>query len=224
LDTIVTTGSRETRAAKVATSSIPIVMTLVADPVGEGIVASLARPGGNVTGLTTLVPGPYQKYVEFLHEIVPSPTRFAGRCGRGRRVERRGSVHSLSPSSVVGKAVAAGLPPSYPLRLICGDRTLKAAACDPAEAVRWGLLHEQCTFAADDFSVTSSLGRFGWSQPYRHLVVVRYTPTAEFVVEQDLAAYLQAPAARAAYDPDRLIRPDHPLPVRACTMLALTGC
>jgi putative ABC transport system substrate-binding protein len=77
VDVIVTTGPRETLAAKRATSSIPIVFTIVADPLGQGVVTNLARPGGNVTGLTTLVPGLYEKYVEFLREIVPSAARFA---------------------------------------------------------------------------------------------------------------------------------------------------
>jgi ABC-type uncharacterized transport system substrate-binding protein len=77
VDVIVTTGPRETRAAKAATSTIPIVMTLVPDPVGAGLVADLAHPGGNVTGLATVVPGLHQKYVEFLHELVPSAKRFA---------------------------------------------------------------------------------------------------------------------------------------------------
>src|SRR5690242_103487 len=54
VDVIVTSASGETRAAKSATSTIPIVMTVVPDAVGEGLVASLARPGGNVTGLTSL--------------------------------------------------------------------------------------------------------------------------------------------------------------------------
>src|SRR5712691_2507702 len=77
VDVIVTTGPRETLAAKRATASIPIVFTIVHDPVGQGVVTSLARPEGNVTGLTTLVPGFYQKYVEILREVVPSATRFA---------------------------------------------------------------------------------------------------------------------------------------------------
>jgi putative ABC transport system substrate-binding protein len=77
VDVIVTTGTRETVAAKQATSAIPIVMTLVLDPVRQGLVASLARPGGNITGLTSLVPGLSQKYVELLREVLPSAARFA---------------------------------------------------------------------------------------------------------------------------------------------------
>jgi putative ABC transport system substrate-binding protein len=54
VDVIVTGGPTDTRAAKAATSMIPIVMTNDSDPVGTGVVASLARPGGNITGLATL--------------------------------------------------------------------------------------------------------------------------------------------------------------------------
>lgn len=77
MDVIVTTGPRETLAAKRATLSIPIVFTVVADPVGQSVVTNLARPESNVTGLTTIAPGLYQKYVELLREIVPSASRFA---------------------------------------------------------------------------------------------------------------------------------------------------
>ncbi len=77
MDVIVTTGHRETLAAKRATSSIPVVFTVVADPVGQGVVTNLARPESNVTGLTTIAPGLHEKYVELLRETVPSATRFA---------------------------------------------------------------------------------------------------------------------------------------------------
>jgi putative ABC transport system substrate-binding protein len=77
VDVMVTTGTRETIAARRGSSTIPIVMWLVPDPVGQGFVATLAQPGGNVTGLTNLVPGLVQKYVEFLHEAVPAASRFA---------------------------------------------------------------------------------------------------------------------------------------------------
>jgi ABC-type uncharacterized transport system substrate-binding protein len=77
VDVIVTTGGPATVAAQRATSWIPIVMMVVSDPVAQGLVASLARPGGNVTGLTSLVPGLSQKYVELLHEVLPSARRCA---------------------------------------------------------------------------------------------------------------------------------------------------
>jgi putative ABC transport system substrate-binding protein len=76
VDVIVTTSTQETLAAKKATSTVPIVMTLVPDPVEQGLVASLARPGNNVTGLTTMAPGTSQKLVELLREAVPSAARF----------------------------------------------------------------------------------------------------------------------------------------------------
>jgi putative ABC transport system substrate-binding protein len=77
VDVIVTTGTRETRAVRQATATIPIVMLLVPDPVAQGFVASLAHPGSNITGLTNLVPGVSQKYVELLKEVLPLASRFA---------------------------------------------------------------------------------------------------------------------------------------------------
>jgi putative ABC transport system substrate-binding protein len=77
VDVIVTTATQETMAAKRATSTIPIVMTVAPDPVEQGLVASLAHPGGNVTGLTSMAPGTSQKLVELLREAVPSASRFA---------------------------------------------------------------------------------------------------------------------------------------------------
>ena len=77
MDVIVTTGHQETFAAKRATASIPIVFTVVHDPVAEGVVTNLARPEANVTGLMTLVPGRYEKYVELLHDVLPRAARFA---------------------------------------------------------------------------------------------------------------------------------------------------
>ena len=77
VDVILTSGNREIFALKKANVSVPIVMMFVDDPVAEGFVQSLARPGGNITGLTNLVPGLSQKYVELLREIVPKADRFA---------------------------------------------------------------------------------------------------------------------------------------------------
>jgi ABC-type uncharacterized transport system substrate-binding protein len=77
VDVIVTTGPTGTRAAKEATSTIPIVMAQDPDPVGNGFVASLARPGGNITGLATLRPEISGKRLELLREVVPKLSRVA---------------------------------------------------------------------------------------------------------------------------------------------------
>jgi putative ABC transport system substrate-binding protein len=74
---ILTTGGISTRAAKQATSTIPIVMAQDNDPVGNGYVASLARPGGNITGLATFAPELSGKRLELLKEIVPKLSRVA---------------------------------------------------------------------------------------------------------------------------------------------------
>jgi putative tryptophan/tyrosine transport system substrate-binding protein len=77
VDVIVTSGPASTRAAKEATATIPIIMTFDSDPVGSGSVASLARPGGNITGLSTLAPEISGKQLELLKEIVPKLSRVA---------------------------------------------------------------------------------------------------------------------------------------------------
>jgi putative tryptophan/tyrosine transport system substrate-binding protein len=77
VDVIVTAAPPPTRAAKHATSIIPIVMAFDDDPVGSGFVASLARPGGNITGLSTQAPDIGGKQLELLKEIVPKLSRVA---------------------------------------------------------------------------------------------------------------------------------------------------
>ena len=74
---IVTGGAAGTRTAKQATTTIPIVMTQDPDPVGNGFVASLARPGGNITGLSTLAPELSGKQMELLKEVAPKLSRVA---------------------------------------------------------------------------------------------------------------------------------------------------
>src|SRR5262249_6289169 len=73
----VTGGAGATGPAKAATSTIPIVMAQDSDPVGSGFVASLARPGGNVTGLSTLYPTISGKRLEILREVLPRLSRVA---------------------------------------------------------------------------------------------------------------------------------------------------
>jgi len=78
VDVIVTRGPQATRAARQATGTIPIVMSSTSDPVRDGFVASLARPGGNITGLSSLAQGPLEgKRLELLKETVPRLARVA---------------------------------------------------------------------------------------------------------------------------------------------------
>jgi putative ABC transport system substrate-binding protein len=77
VDVIVTSGSSATRPAKEATTTIPIVMMSDNDPVASGFVASLARPGGNITGLTNVSGDLGDKRLELLKEIVPKLSRVA---------------------------------------------------------------------------------------------------------------------------------------------------
>jgi putative ABC transport system substrate-binding protein len=77
VDVIVTGGNEAIRAAKNATSTIPVVMAFSGDPVGSGFVTSLARPGGNITGLTSISQQLVGKRLEILSEVVPSISRIA---------------------------------------------------------------------------------------------------------------------------------------------------
>jgi putative ABC transport system substrate-binding protein len=70
-------GEPAIRAVKEATATIPIVMAVASDPVGSGLVASLARPGGNVTGLSILAPAVGGKRLQLLREAVPKVSRVA---------------------------------------------------------------------------------------------------------------------------------------------------
>jgi ABC-type uncharacterized transport system substrate-binding protein len=75
VDLILTRGTPAALAAKQATDTIPVVITGVGDPVGQGVVASLARPGLNITGLSAAVTDIYPKRVQLLRELVPKVTR-----------------------------------------------------------------------------------------------------------------------------------------------------
>ena len=74
-DVIVAPTTPAARAAKQATATIPIVMVAVADPVGSGLVASVIRPGGNVTGMSVVVPELSGKNLQLLREVLPGITR-----------------------------------------------------------------------------------------------------------------------------------------------------
>jgi putative ABC transport system substrate-binding protein len=77
VDVIVASGSQAVQAAKQATTTIPVVMTSSSDPIGTGFVASLAKPGGNITGLSMLTTDVSGKRLQLLKEIVPGLSKIA---------------------------------------------------------------------------------------------------------------------------------------------------
>ena len=101
VDVIVTAGAEAIKGAKQATTIIPIVMTSSQDAVGDGLVASLARPGGNVTGRSVYAPELTPKRIELLKEIVPGLSRVAALWnvrnagGLGQLQEAETAAHAL---------------------------------------------------------------------------------------------------------------------------------
>jgi putative ABC transport system substrate-binding protein len=110
VDLIVASGGATlVEAARKATATIPIVMTSSADPVGSGLVASLARPGGNVTGLSSLNTELGDKRLELLKEVVPSLARVGILGGR----ETQGDSRQMKEIEVAGKALRVRLQPVH---------------------------------------------------------------------------------------------------------------
>src|SRR5262245_48961455 len=112
---IVVVGGVAVPAAKRATSVIPIVFTLAQDPVGSGLVASLARPGGNVTGLSTQSGDLFDKRLEILREIVPGLRRLGDRLPAlaAELARRRGAVIAVPggpASALAAKATTSTIP------------------------------------------------------------------------------------------------------------------
>ena len=77
IDVIVTAGTPAALAVKKATTTIPLVMIAVGEPVGTGLVTSLARPGGNITGLTSIAEDMEEKRLELLREVIPKLSHIA---------------------------------------------------------------------------------------------------------------------------------------------------
>jgi putative ABC transport system substrate-binding protein len=105
VDVMVTGGPTAIPSARAATSAIPIVMAFDTDPVGSGFVASLAHPGGNITGLSTLAPELSAKQIELLKEIVPKLARVAVL----GTASRPGTARALKEVELAAKALKVRL-------------------------------------------------------------------------------------------------------------------
>ena len=105
VDVIVTTGARPILAAKKASATIPIVFAAATDPVGTGLVSSLARPGGNITGLSLMAPDLDGKRLELLKEAFPKVARVAFLWNR----VARGETWPLTEMEAAAKALGVKL-------------------------------------------------------------------------------------------------------------------
>ena len=210
VDVVVATGDVENIAAKRGLPNIPIVMMLVQDPVGTGLVASLARPGGNVTGLTTLAPELYRKRLELLKEALP-------------RIARAGVlVNPTNPGSVAGANemdVAARTLGLQLRRLEIRDQEAltEAFATLPRERL-------QALVVVTDGVTFNQRGRIA------ELAIERRVPlmceVREFVVAGCLVAYGPSYgdlARRAAFHVDKILKGAKPsdLPVEQPTTFEL---
>src|SRR5713226_7813959 len=107
VDVIVAGGGAATQAAQQATRTIPIVMSVVIDPVGSGLVPSLARPGGNLTGTSMMATDLVGKQLEVLKELVPKGSRVALLWNPANP----GSAPQLREAGAVARALGVGLQP-----------------------------------------------------------------------------------------------------------------
>ena len=119
VDVIVATGTPATRAAQRATSTIPIIITIAADPVADGFAASLARPGGNITGLSASSSELGDKYFELLTASIPKLSRVgvlmnpdnpghAGQLKHMQEAARKAGIRTLAVHGATPEAIAAG--------------------------------------------------------------------------------------------------------------------
>jgi putative tryptophan/tyrosine transport system substrate-binding protein len=133
VDVIVTAGSTATRFAKAATVTIPIVMAQDGDPVANGFITSLARPGGNITGLSTLSPELNGKRLELLKEIVPKLSRVAVFATSTTAEDRK----SLGEIKFAAEAMKMQLQTLDVLTAKDIDPAFRAATKARADAVLW---------------------------------------------------------------------------------------
>ena len=108
VEVIVTAGTPASLAVKKATTSVPLVMVAVGDPVATGLVASLARPGGNITGLTSIGEELDGKRLELLREVVPNLSHVAGFGNSGNASHRRRRADAGRRRGAADKSAVAG--------------------------------------------------------------------------------------------------------------------
>ena len=210
VDVILAVNTPSALAAKKATTTIPIVITRVADPVGAGLVSNLARPGGNVTGLSILPTGLAAKRIQFLREIVPGFSRVVVLYNADNPGTRFGAAEMEEASSHLGLQFLR-LPVRGPSDF---PGAFQAASRARAEAL----------FVLDDVALTQKRGHIVKLAAAHSLPVI--SNYRDFAEAGGLLAYgpnLPAAYRRAAYYADRILRGAKPsdLPVEEPTQLDL---
>lgn len=212
VDVIVATGTRETIAAKRATSSIPIVTVVHPDPVGMGLAESLARPGGNVTGLTTMDIDIYGKRIEILKQAVPNLETAGVLISERQPFYKRGSPWARNFEATarsVGVKLAIVQADESTL-----DNTLATLAADGAGGV---------VITADGVYV--ALGKKIAESAIKHRLAAIF-PFRQQVQDGGLLAYAAKVAdlsRRAAFFVDRILKGERPanLPIEQPTEFEL---
>jgi putative ABC transport system substrate-binding protein len=181
VDLIVARGTPAILAAKSATSTIPVIIVGVGDPVAQGIVASLARPGGNVTGLSPMVTETSSKRVELLRELVPSAARIAALFNMGKPAippqwkEVEMAARSLGmPAQLLDVRKAEDLAPAFDVAVrrradgpVVGHETLTQA--NQQQIVKLAAKHRlPAIYYCSEFE--GGLASYGVNRPdtYRH--------------------------------------------------------
>lgn len=141
-DLILATGTPAGHSAKRATTTIPIVITTVVDPVGDGFAASLARPGGNITGMSSGVEDTVQKLVEMLTVAVPKLRRIAVVTNPDNRIHAPLLLRVQAAAKQAGKQVVP-LSASTPDAIERGFATMARERIDAVIVLIDGLLFQQ---------------------------------------------------------------------------------
>jgi putative tryptophan/tyrosine transport system substrate-binding protein len=155
VDVVATAGPAATRPAKEATVTIPIVMAQDTDPVGNEFVASLARPGGNITGLSTLSPEISGKQLELLKEIVPKLSRVAV-LGNSTRPGNAQALREMELAAAAFKVQLQYLDVLDPRDIEPAFRAASKGRADAIVALASAVLISQRTQIAD-FAIKSRL-------------------------------------------------------------------
>lgn len=203
VDVLVTDGGTATRAATQATSTIPIVILQIASPVEDGYVASLAHPGGNVTGLTSMAPELIGKRLELLKAAVPGMSRVGMLWNPGGAAERAGDFQLAE--------AAAG-----PLGLALHSLEVREPGALDAAFERAVRERVDGLSVIDNIVLTNNPGRVGEFARSQRLPMISWN--RPFVVAGGLIGYgpnLPAMGRRAAIYVDKILKGARPadLPV-----------